>query len=152
MDIKTLITIILILITTKLNAVVINEDSREQILSIDNQYSRKVGQIEVWNNDNPEKGAVCTATNLNRRFIITSAHCIINEINNKPYDNIVYYPRRMNIDKREPSRVYIKTGYLMKGYEIKRKILNELPTPNVSLRYTLGIGFSFAIFKGITVQ
>jgi len=125
MDIKTLITIILILITTKLNAVVINEDSREQILSIDNQYSRKVGQIEVWNNDNPEKGGVCTATNLNRRFIITSAHCIINEINNKPYDNIVYYPRRMNIDKREPSRVYIKTGYLMKGYEIKRKILNK---------------------------
>jgi len=29
---------------------------------------------------------------------------------------------------------------------------NELPTPNVSLRYTLGIGFSFAICKGITVQ
>ena len=28
----------------------------------------------------------------------------------------------------------------------------ELPTPNVSLRYTLGIGFSFAICKGITVQ
>ena len=34
----------------------------------------------------------------------------------------------------------------------KKIFLNELPTPNVSLRYTLGIGFSFAIFKGITVQ
>ena len=32
------------------------------------------------------------------------------------------------------------------------KYINELPTPNVSLRYTLGIGFSFAICKGITVQ
>lgn len=125
MNIKTLITIILILITTKINAVVIDKESRKQLLSIDNQYSRKVGQIEAWNNANPEYRGSCTATNLNRRFIITSAHCIINGKDNKPFDNIVYYPRRMNIEKRSPSRVYIKTGYLMKGYEIKGQKLHE---------------------------
>ena len=72
MNIKTLITIILILITTKINAVVIDKESRKQLLSIDNQYSRKVGQIEAWNNANPEYRGSCTATNLNRRFIITN--------------------------------------------------------------------------------
>lgn len=126
MNLKILLITILILLTTKINAVVIENESRKQLLNVDNQYSRKVGQIEVWNNDNPEYRSYCTATNLNRRFIITSAHCIINELNNKPFDNVVYYPRRMNVEKRSPSRVYIKKGYLMKGYEDKSKELYEL--------------------------
>lgn len=123
---KIIILIILSLYSLSMNAVVIEKESRIQITSIENQYAKKVGQIEVWNNDNPQKRSACTATNLNKKYIITSAHCIINQITNSPYDNVVYYPRRLNMEERFPSRVYIKIGYLMKGYEVSGEELNNM--------------------------
>jgi V8-like Glu-specific endopeptidase len=121
---KIILIIMFILINNSLFSVVIGEDSRKQIDKIENQYARKVGQIEVWNNNENYRG-YCTATNLNRKYIITSAHCIIDESTNKPFENIVYYPKRLNLEDKFPSRVYIKTGYLMKGYEISGKKLNK---------------------------
>ena len=118
--------IVLSLISLQLNAVIIGKDTRNQIKTIENQYAKKVGQIEAWNNNNPKRRGLCTATNLNRKYIITSAHCIIHQKTNKPYDNIVYYPRRLNMEERSPSRVYIKVGYLMKGYELNSNEFNKL--------------------------
>jgi len=108
------------------NAVVLQGDSRQQVLSPTDPKAEKVGLLVVWNNDELSKKSGCSAANISSKYIITAAHCVIDPKTAKQYDNIVYYPKHVSQLTRSPSRVFIKKAYVHSDYlEANKKQISD---------------------------
>ncbi|MAF90232.1 MAG: hypothetical protein VX583_00645 [Bdellovibrionota bacterium] len=92
---------------------VINGDDRMRIVSPGHDEARKIGYLE---GQIGQYSSGCIGTNISDKYIITSAHCVIDTDTGKLIKQLVYYPRYVGKKTRSPSRVFIKEGYVLKDY------------------------------------
>lgn len=141
-----IIYLLLFLFTANSNAVIIRGESREQLTNTEHKYAKKVGLIVAWNN-NSTKYVSCSASNIDPKYAITAAHCLIDIINAKPYDNIVYKPRYLGIGKVSPSKIFVTEIHVPIKYQKENQKLLFQPTVSLSAITPSMIANDIAVFK-----
>ena len=79
---------------------VINGDDRMRIVSPGHDEARKIGYLE---GQIGQYSSGCIGTNISDKYIITSAHCVIDTDTGKLIKQLVYYPRYVGKKTRSPS-------------------------------------------------
>ena len=141
-----IIYLLLFLFTANLNAVIIRGESREQLKNTEHKYAKKVGLIVAWNN-NSNKSVSCSASNIDPKYAITAAHCLIDIVNAKPYDNIVYKPRYLGEGKISPSKIFVTEIHVPRKYQKENQKLLFQPTVSLSSITAPMIANDIAVFK-----
>lgn len=146
MKLGSIIIYLLFLFTASSNAVIIRGESREQLKNTEHKYAKKVGLIVAWKN-NSNKSVSCSASNIDPKYAITAAHCLIDIVNAKPYDNIVYKPRYLGEGKISPSKIFVTEIHVPRKYQKENQKLLFQPTVSLSSITAPMIANDIAVFK-----
>lgn len=121
---KNLIIALLIVVSNPSLAVMIGSESRTKINSPTDKDAKRVGLLEMWDNNFGDNRSYCTASNISKRHIVTAAHCVINLKTGKKYDHIIYYPRHVDILTRSPSRIFIRKAFVLDKFLKEAELKN----------------------------